>query len=209
MHCAGAIWGARSPAAHRRAAPERDIHNRRRHAAGGHEHQHRRRCDGACSGRQSAHRCAGVLLKQAVLAILHAGRGCRIVSADCRARHLHASEQENSHEEKFGRQDRWSMPVRCAGHTSMRVHAPARVWDCQRIKWGPAQECCVCTHACAVEGAEALDARVSRGEAAAERNIDEAAAQVEGAIGAASERLQGVMEDAPRQTAAVVQSAGF
>ena len=61
-------------------------------------------------------------------------------------------------------------------------------------------------HACAVESAEALDARVTRGEAAAERNIDEAAAQVEGAIGAASERLQGVMEDAPRQTAAVVQS---
>lgn len=49
-----------SPAEGGRSAAQRDIRCRQRGglAAGGHQHQHGLGSDGACSGRQPAHRCA-------------------------------------------------------------------------------------------------------------------------------------------------------
>ncbi|CAL5223976.1 g6587 [Coccomyxa viridis] len=58
----------------------------------------------------------------------------------------------------------------------------------------------------AEDTARQADAQVDRTAADLEANIDEAAEQTQAVIGAVSERLEGAIEDAPRQTASVVQS---
>lgn len=59
-------------------------------------------------------------------------------------------------------------------------------------------------------GAEArarqADRQVDKTAAELEDNIDQAAEQTQAVIGAVGERVEGIIEDAPRQTANVVQS---
>ena len=54
--------------------------------------------------------------------------------------------------------------------------------------------------------ARQVEKQVDRTAAELEANIDEAAKQTQAVIGAVGERVEGAIEDAPRQTANVVQS---
>ena len=58
----------------------------------------------------------------------------------------------------------------------------------------------------AEDTARQVEGRVDRTAAELEANIDEAAEQTQAVIGAVGERVEGAIEDAPRQTANVVQS---
>ena len=58
----------------------------------------------------------------------------------------------------------------------------------------------------AEDTARQVEGQVDRTAAELEANIDEAAEQTQAVIGAVGERMEGAIEDAPRQTANVVQS---
>ena len=58
----------------------------------------------------------------------------------------------------------------------------------------------------AEDTARQVEGQVDRTAAELEANVDEAAEQTQAVIGAVGERVEGAIEDAPRQTANVVQS---
>lgn len=58
----------------------------------------------------------------------------------------------------------------------------------------------------AESNARQAERQVDRTAAQLESNIDQAAEQTQAAIGAVGERMEGLIDEAPRQTASVVQS---